>query len=222
VLALRRLAVPLSLSLVALSVDATSAAAQRRVQPALVLGLASSTIDADDDDGADVSRRNGFAVGALFVLPLGTNAGLETGLLYVQKGAKAEEPSVDAEVTLNLAYVQVPLFLRYTFPAAGARPYIGAGGAIAYQFSCDASASFGGLEFSSDCDEFADPDSGEPFASGFEKVDASLLVGGGIETNRLTFGVRYDHGLLNLVDNGDGDSAKNRTILIFAGIKLGR
>lgn len=211
------------LLLVALAVAVTTneASAQRRVRAGLVLGLASSTVSTPDGD-TEVDRRTGVAIGATIDVPLATNLDLVTGVHYVQKGAAFSEPGVNFEVEFELDYLQIPALLRYNFSAQGVRPFLEGGGAFSFRMSCDFSASGGGFSVSAPCDEFEDPDTGEPTGDPVTSTDFSAIVGGGLDFGRALVGLRYDHGLSNLNNLDDSDTIKNRSFMIYTSIRLGR
>jgi hypothetical protein len=196
--------------LVALAIAFTSAeaAAQRKVRPNLILGMASSTLVSDTDD-AEVDRRTGVSIGATIDVPIGTNADFITGLQWVQKGASVSEQDVNFELELQLAYLQIPALLRMDFGSQGV-------------LSCDAVVKGGGFNVSAACDEFQDPDTGETVEDPVKSTDFSVIIGGGVDFGRARIGLRYDHGLSNISNLDTEESIKNRSFVIYTAIRLTR
>jgi hypothetical protein len=209
--------------LVALAIAFTSAeaAAQRKVRPNLILGMASSTLVSDTDD-AEVDRRTGVSIGATIDVPIGTNADFITGLQWVQKGASVSEQDVNFELELQLAYLQIPALLRMDFGSQGVRPFLEGGAALGIRLSCDAVVKGGGFNVSAACDEFQDPDTGETVEDPVKSTDFSVIIGGGVDFGRARIGLRYDHGLSNISNLDTEESIKNRSFVIYTAIRLTR
>ncbi|HEY7567631.1 MAG TPA: outer membrane beta-barrel protein [Gemmatimonadaceae bacterium] len=140
--------------------------------------------------------------------------GLQTGLLFVSKGAKGSTSNADG---VQLDYVEVPLELRINLGgSSNINPHVYAGPYLGFKIDCKVEG------FSGDCNDI-------PGVS-TKTVDVGGAVGGGLDFGFgplvLTGGLRYAFGVSNVADFELGsvrESAKNGSFAIYAGlsIKLG-
>ncbi|MGQ0643503.1 MAG: outer membrane beta-barrel protein [Gemmatimonadaceae bacterium] len=196
----------LSLCATVLLVPAHRAVAQRQI--GAVVGATFSTLRGID--GLD--SRTGLIGGLSLVM--GGPLGLQTGLLFVSKGAKGETSGADG---LKLNYVEVPLLLRLGLSSGtGASPHIYAGPYLGFKIDCTVEGT------DADCDDVPDVST--------KTVDIGGVVGGGLDFSFgplvLTAGLRYGFGVSKVADFEFGsvrESAKNGTFAIYTGlaIKLG-
>ena len=180
----------------------------------IVAGVTSSKVTISGS-GASVSfdPRTGFAAGLSMAHPKGRDLEFVPELLYVQKGTKLA--SDEGAVGLKISYVQLPLLFRAKFGSSSVRPYVTAGPAVGVKASCKLSLSSGGTSISDDCD------AADLGGTGFKSVDFGVIVGAGIAAKRLSLSVRYDLGLANILDGGDGSvTYKNRSWLALVGYAL--
>jgi hypothetical protein len=134
------------------------------------------------------------------------------GATYSQRGATLE--AEDANLTVELDYIEIPALLTLTFRSdgpLGGRFY--AGPAFAVEVSCELSVENQGVELSADCDAPDDPLETESFEIG-AVGGAGLLweTAGGLE---LFLDALYNYGLTSFSQD---DDAKNRTFTVQAGV----
>jgi hypothetical protein len=209
---LRRLSTVLAV-LAAVSLFAAPAAGQG-LDIGAEAGLNISDISADDVDTESVT---GLRFGGVLRLDLGPMFGLQSGLYYSQKGTEAPVEDVTAEIDLD--YFEVPLLLTLAIPTGPSpvTPRLYAGGQLAFESSCEVSATSGGVSFSADCD---DPDAD---LADTESTDFSVVFGGGLDfeagPGKVTVDARYDHGLTDIFVDATGDDTdeQNRNIALSAG-----
>ena len=192
------------------------AVAQRTIQPSLVAGASSSTLQGTGDP---IDRRTGFTIGAGLQVPLGTALSFQTGLTYVQKGASSTDPELGT-AAIDLAYLQVPAMLRFAFGSGSVRPYVDGGLAFAYRLTCSARLSADGVDVSAKCGDMGVDNGTGGSVDPIKKMDASALIGAGLDFGRFSVGARYDHGLTN-IDNTGADHVTNRSVMILAGYRIG-
>jgi hypothetical protein len=168
-------------------------------------------------DGDDVlvnpDSRVGLNFGGSVAFPLTDIVGVHLGAIYSQKGAKLDVEEEDAEATVALDYIEIPMLLTLTIPSngpLGSRIYLGP--AVAFEVGCELRGSEGGLDISLDCDE-TDIDT--------ETFDIGAVGGAGLsweasESFLLSLDLFYNLGLTSIAAE-EGD-AKNRTFSVQAGV----
>jgi len=209
------------LFLILTAVCATAANAQNTaVQIGAGGGLAITTITGDDVEDAK-NRNTPFFGGVLVIQKPGSRLGLETGLLQVPKGANT---SIPGEAGLELAYLEVPLLVRYSFgpPEAKVAPFLQLGGSMGIKSSCKVTAESVGSSQKIDCDD--------PQLLGlleFKSLDLGIGGGAGVDISMgdrwvLSPSVRYTRGLSRLADGvgGDGENPDVRNSAFQVGVIL--
>lgn len=161
----------------------------------------------DGSTGLD-EHRNGVVAGATAAYRLGARVGLESGVFWVQKGARGalqgfEEP-IDTDV--RLSYVQVPLLLRVTpFPRLPARLSLAAGPRVSFETGCSMDQGMSSAALVVGC--YA------PRAT----TDVGFLFGTGVAwpvgAAELMLEVRYDLGLRDIDTTGTLDT-RNRGLTL--------
>lgn len=153
----------------------------------LRLGLDVSTVNSDDRYLDGGTAKTGLNVGAVvgFQLAPGSPVYLETGLSYMEKGGKN---MLDGQkFTYGLDYLEVPLVMKYFIdvdryfsvqPFVGGYMGVGVAGKIKNFQQRQAYSSF-------------DND-------GFQRFDAGLRLGCGIQYDHLYAEIGYDVGLANV------------------------
>jgi outer membrane protein with beta-barrel domain len=204
-----RAVLQLSLSATALLAPVTRGRAQGQI--GAIVGATFSTLRGID--GLD--SRTGLIGGLSLVLPGAGPFAIQTGALFVSKGAKGSTSNADG---LEINYLEVPLLLRIGLGlGTGPSPHIYAGPYLGYQLDCTVQGT------SANCDDV-------PGVS-TKTVDVGGIVGGGLDFGFgplvLTAGLRYGFGVSKVADFEFGsvrESAKNGTFAIYTGlaIKLGR
>jgi hypothetical protein len=203
-----RVVLRLSLCAIVSLVPARRLVAQGQV--GVVVGATFSTLRGVD--GLD--SRTGLIGGLNLVLAGAGPLALQTGALFVSKGAEGETSGAGG---LELSYVEIPVLLRLGISSGtGPSPHIYAGPYFGYQIDCTVEGTSG------DCDDV-------PGVS-TKTVDIGGIIGGGLDFSFgplvLTGGLRYGFGVSKVADFEFGsvrESAKNGTFAIYTGlaIKLG-
>lgn len=216
-----------------LSAKSASAQAAGKPQFGALLGASITSISdlnliGEDEVGNVVSTsksRTGLQLGAYLRYPLSASWSVQPELHYVKKGADVEYSVADASGTqaittvVELAYVEVPVLLRYDFSGgAGMRPFIVGGPSVALRTTC----TIGIAEFnaSSDCADVED-DIGNA-EDPIKKTDFGVMGGIGVEgvfgKRSLSAQVRYSQGLVTIAKESGNLSPRNRGISILFGI----
>jgi hypothetical protein len=148
--------------------------------------------------------------GIYFSLKLGPLA-IQPEVLYVRMGAEYEVDE-DNSLEYRFDYIQVPVLLKLSvIPMGPIRPVIYAGGYGSYLLKAKGVMTVGGVPEEEDLGEM------------FEKYDYGVVGGAGIEFKlpgiSISIEGRYNYGLKNvLTDPGDGESVKNRSMMVLVGI----
>ena len=169
------------------------------------VGLNLSNITMKDED-MDFSMSTGVVLGGFVDIGFHDVVSFQPEFLYSMKGAEYDEMGYKIEVRFH--YLEIPLLLKIGVPIedASVKPYFLVGPALAIKVS--ESIKEGGEEETEDK------------AEGF---DAGVVFGGGIEFGRVSVGVRYDLGFMNISKGegeDEGDEVKNRAISVLLGVKF--
>lgn len=154
------------------------------------------------------SVRTGVTGGGFVRFAIGKRFALQPEVLYTQKGVEGEESG--AKITVELAYLEVPLLARYDFGAGTTRGYVFGGPSFALELDAVSKSSFGG--------ESHEEDIGDDV----ERFEFALVAGAGVEFGRFLVEGRYSEGLTD-IPKGDTDldeSLRSRTFAILAGIRF--
>ena len=170
----------------------------------------------DETDLTDKSSRTGLVAGIFGFVKLGQAFALQAEGLYSQQGFQASDAG--ETLTLKMDYFQVPLLAKIMVPTTGSvAPNFFLGPVVSFEASCNLAADDGqGNSLELDCDD--------PLVdlSERKKTDFGLIGGVGLDiiSGALLFGVevRYNLGLTNLDDSGDGDTAKTRVLAFLANL----
>lgn len=158
-------------------------------------------------EGASASpgTRTGFVVGGFAHFGLGSALFIQPEALYSSKGFQSDVS--DAEGTLKLDYIEVPLLVGLAIPleSSSVTPSVFAGPDVGFKISCDAE--------------------GEDCGEAYNSVDFGLVFGAGLafqlQNVAIVLDGRYGLGLTNTLDTGDiidvDLSAKNRAWQFMAG-----
>lgn len=169
------------------------------------LNLANGTTKSDDFT-LDTQSRTGFQLGLAMEAPAGENLYFNTALLYSSKGYKFS--LFGAEFNAPIGYLEIPLNLEYKEDVGSVALFVEAGPYFGIGLSAKVKTgnSTEDIDFGSDDDEL-------------KRIDAGLNFGGGVELDKLRFGINYGLGLVN-IENADDATTKLRNFAIFAAYKI--
>jgi opacity protein-like surface antigen len=177
----------------------------------VIAGLNLANVSPDPEpEGLDLSNRTAFGFGGILDVGLNESVTLRFEPMYLQKGAEATMNGVDIE--FNLAYLEVPVMLKFAFGTGDTKPYIMAGPTVGFNLSAKQTISMGGNSEEMDLkDDISSTDFGLGFGGG-----VNFLTG----KNSIFVEVRYTLGLTNINDDSDDPDSELKTkgIQIFAGI----
>jgi hypothetical protein len=167
----------------------------------------------------DTNNRTGFVGGVYGAFDLTPAIGIQPELLFVRKGAKLFSSDVtiggihlgEESLTLDVDYVEIPLLLRFSVPAAPPLDLRLLAGPVA-SIKADEKLSAGGLiDYSYSSDEIKSADFGVAVGAAVAVHSGNLaLVGEG----------RYTLGLTNVSDLPFGGDVKNGSIYLMAGLEF--
>lgn len=137
----------------------------------------------------------GLVAGSFVRYALRNDFGVQVEVLYSQKGARFEAVTLGSEPfeqTLQVTYLELPFLLTYMpLPYVSLRPVLYAGGAVGFEIGEQIREQLEGFEQTQKSNVLRSPDFG-------------LLVGADVQFSLglldALVGVRYTHGLRDLVD----------------------
>lgn len=167
-------------------------------------------------DSQDDNARIGFNAGVFARTMPESPVGLQVELLYSTKGNRTDYDAffglIDQEVDFNLNYLELPVMASIRLMDV---VDLQVGGYAAYLLNANVKTS-GDLGSGS---EEVDKDN-------FQSMDAGIVGGVGFNAGEtLQIGIRYLHGLTDVIDNADlstvvGD-AQNRALQVYLAVGLG-
>ncbi len=183
--------------------DSTSTAASRAAawytRPAAGVEVGYSRTDLALGGGGNLlTSRQGAITGAYLQFPLHDIFAIRPELLFSLKGGSTvanigEETNIDIE----LAYIELPVLFRVSFPTGSIRPVLFGGPALAIQIGCDFSFSVDSTR--STC--------GQDSLNNVRSWDFGLVAGGGVEKRlrRATIALeaRYTAGTRSILEDVD-------------------
>lgn len=164
-------------------------------------GLNLSNFYTDSVDDKDVLT--GFNAGLYAKLPITNSIAIQPEINFTTKGS--EVLTNNTSTKLNLNYIEVPVLLVANLTE---NFNIHVGPYAAYMVSSKGSfeSNFGSITQTFDTDDF-------------NKFDAGISAGVGIDLDAVNFGVRYNYGLTKISDNNNFD-AKNSVFNAYIGLRL--
>lgn len=165
-----------------------------------------SRADLAGPDAGGLRPRQGALTGVYLSAPLGQLVTLRPELLFALKGGRADvllEDGSTATVDIELAYMELPILARISFPTRQIRPVLFAGPSVALRIGCDIQVLIQDQPFRATCgrDEFND----------VTESDLGFVTGGGIEVRwfqaALALEARYTAGLRSILRDSE---VKNR------------
>ncbi len=187
------------------------------------VGINFSSVSGDLEDASKVALPGlNFGLGFASTGPVG----IQTEILYMQKGAKFEHGEYFIKQVNN--YLELPVMLKVNLGPDFLKVFLNAGGYVAYWLSGTAEDNLSGETLTTDY-EFDDSYDDDGVKD--NRLDYGVAFGGGaalrLGPGFLTAEVRYDLGLADLNKFEDGepegyDGMKNRTLGVMLGyiIKL--
>jgi len=205
----------------ATAIGAASAASAHAQVIGFRLGLSMSkaSIEGEIFEGAEDPDRTwltAFTGGGFIRFGAGQIA-IQPELFYVTKGVKFEDEANDAEGSLKLDYIEVPVLLFLGLGSGASTPYVVVGPAFSFEASCSVEAEGGGLSLETDCDE-------EGAEDNRKKLDVGAMFGAGLAfpagPGSIVVDGRFNLGLMNIIDDETDDSFKHRTFSFTAGYQI--
>ena len=198
--------------------DSASTAASRAAawytRPAVGVQVGYSRSDlALGGGGSLLTSRQGAITGVYLQFPLNDVFAIRPELLFSLKGGSTVatiEGQGEANIDIELAYIELPVLFRVSFPTGSIRPVLFGGPALAIQIGCDFNFDLGSDSTRSTC--------GQDNLSTVRSWDFGLVGGGGVEKRlrRATIALeaRYTAGTRSILEGVD---LKNRAFgLVFA------
>ncbi len=180
-------------------------------------GAGVSIANVTGDDAGETDSRTGFFGGAQVIWQApGSLFGFETGAMYVQKGAKIAE----ADATIELDYIAVPLMLRVAPPMGSSSftPVFGLGGEAAFEVGCSVTGEAEGVDVDVDCEEF------DEAGLQTKSFDFGLAASVGLDfpVGRMTLApfAKYTYGLTSIDDSEAEGDVKNSGFLVGAALRF--
>lgn len=169
-------------------------------------GLNMSNLYKNDADDKNVLF--GFNAGLYATLPISDFVAIQPELLFTTRGSELEydNPGDNQKIKFKLNYIELPLLVRANITK---NFNIHAGGYASYLVSSKVTGE-GPLEFENEFD-----------TDDFNKFDAGLAAGIGVDFNPLSVGLRYNYGLTTIVKDGDNSSDfKNSNLSLYLSYRL--
>jgi len=148
-----------------------SRAAAWYTRPAVGVQVGYSRTDLALGGSGNLTSRQGAITGAYLHFPLGDALAIRPELLFSLKGGSTVSAIAGGDsIDIELAYIELPVLLRASFPTGSVRPVLFAGPALAIEIGCDFS--------------FADSvrsTCGQATLPAVRSWDFGLVGGGGVE-----------------------------------------
>ena len=163
-------------------------------------------------EGFDLSNHTVFGIGGVLDYNLNESFSFHLEPMYLLKGCEGEAEGFDVKMEADLAYLEVPVMLKYSFVAKDIKPYIMAGPTIGFNLSAKRKITVNG-----DSEE-------EDVKDDVKSIDFGLGFGAGVSLPMDHYSIfveaRYTLGLTNINDDPeDSDTdVKTKGIQIFAGV----
>jgi hypothetical protein len=178
----------------------------------LKVGANVSSFDASDPE-VSVDALTGFHIGPVLDIDLIGPLGLNTGVLYSQKGYKAKVTfeflgeTITMEENAKLNYIDIPVNLSLGFGLSeAAKIFVQAGPNFGIGLNGKAITKVMGMGEEEEDEEDIEFGSEE---EQIKKLNTSIGIGAGVKISKIVLGVNYNIGLSNLSNYGDGDEIKN-------------
>lgn len=151
---------------------------------------------ADLKTNNDVKNRTLFGIGGIFQYSFNDNFSIIAEPMYLKKGGISIEENNNPEITIKMDFIQLPLYLKYSFPLDKyIKPYLIVGPSVGYRTSSEIEAEIYGVTFKSDLKHLT------------KAIDWEVALGTGIEVpfDKLSFFIEgtYTWGLTDLRKIGE-------------------
>ena len=192
-----------------------------QIEIGLIGGVNMANLSFDPEDDLDWSRVTVLGIGAIVEKTLGDQLSVQYEPMYLQKGSTADVDGIDgANIEIDLAYIEIPVMIKYTFPGESIKPYMMAGPTVG--FNIKAEKVFSGLP---DLTQSLYTNGTYDIKDDVTYMDFGLGFGAGIcmpVGERVLFvQARYTLGLTNISNmDDDDDEVTTNGIQILGGIKI--
>jgi hypothetical protein len=181
-----------------------------QTQAGVLVGANFAKLDVSGtEDEPDAERRIGLVAGAFATLRLGDLVSIQPEALYSQKGEKFTDDELDAEVTIEIDYLDVPVLARFT---GGRRSGLVFFAGPSFGFKLRARTTF----------EVGDESDEEDLGDDVESFDLGFIAGAGVESEKFFVDGRYQWGLsnINAVEEDQDEEVKHRVLSLVVGIRF--
>ncbi len=162
-------------------------------------GVTFNTIDISEGT-TNFDNSTGFVGGVSYGFRLSDNLGLQPELLYIEKGGESGNADV------SLSYLEIPVLVRFMAATGRVQPFLLGGGYAAFKIQ----------------DECSVKQAGECLGD-LDSADFGLALGAGLRfggVTGITVELRWDRGLADINDTGTDASARNRAVMLMAGLSF--
>ncbi|MFN8178196.1 MAG: porin family protein [bacterium] len=166
------------------------------------VNFANQTVDPKDAQLADM--RTGLALGGFVGLPVLPNLMIQPEALFMMKGDQGQSGGIDGTYKLN--YIEVPVLAKLGFMSQSpAHPSLFVGPSVSINTTAQTAVS----DITTDVKDQTKP------------VDVGLVVGGGVDFQKLGIEARYTRGFTNVNDaSGSTTDVKNSVISIMGTLRF--
>ncbi|MBZ4041229.1 MULTISPECIES: porin family protein [Flavobacterium] len=177
-------------------------------------GVNMSNLYSDSDDIDDENALWGFNAGIFAAFPIADKVFIQPEILYTTKGAELDYNVAGVAGTnkFKLNYIEVPLLVRFNLTE---NFNVHVGGYASYLVNAKLTGE-GDIEFDDELD-----------ADDFERFDAGLSAGVGLDFNPISIGLRYNYGLTTIGKEREAfgntytfPDAKNSNLSLYLAYKL--
>ena len=149
----------------------------------------------------DVEYRPGLLIGAFAELNVPASPmSVQPEILYAQYGADIQ----DSDASFKLNYIQVPVLLKFGFPAPGATPNVYFGPYANFLLNSEVANNNGSINLEDNT----------------KNSTFGVIIGAGVDISKFQLGVRYTAGLTNVADDNFSDEAKNGAFGVTLGVSF--
>ena len=162
-------------------------------------GFNSSRFTGTDIPGKGVASMPGLTLGYFINYEVSSQFSLQSELLFTTKGSRINTVG-DIYLHNIFTYIEIPVYAKWTFATEKIwKPYLLGGPFLDIKL----------LAFNE-----------EGFPEDFRKIDLGLILGGGVSFNKISLGMRYNHGFLNFDQSEKNINLKNQTISVVVGFSF--